>query len=369
MKRANATAPYWNGSRWIYTPYVNNKQRFFSSSIKGPDGKKAVLKKYSDLVDSLDTSIRFGDAWKEHLADRKAMLGDGEAYSKTESIGRIHLIPRLKHQRVQNITDQDWQNCITLAKSEKVENLSKKTLSNIRSEIMLFCRFAKRNRWIDTLPDALQVPKTALSVGKDILHPEALKTLLRDSQGDWYVNTWRLMVVTGLRPGEAYGLKWTDIKKGLLTISRSINRQGKVTQGKNDNAHRTLYLSGIANIILQEQKLKTKPLRSEWIFCDDGGAQPVPSTISNHWLKYREKNGISNITQYGLRHTFVSVSKTALPEALMKQTVGHSQSMDTLGIYGKEIETDKIQAANIIDGVFSKYKTIAKLLHDEKKKA
>jgi integrase len=372
MKRINATEPYWNGSRWIYTPFIDGKQLFFSSTKKGAEGKRAVLKKYSKQIDNADPGIRFSAAWEQHLSDRLANLGaESESYLKSESIGRIHLLPRLKKQRVYSITEQDWQNCISLAKSNKVEQLSKKSLSNIKNEIMLFCKFAKKNRWIDTLPDSLTVPKTAPKVGKKILHPDELKILLSDSDGDWYINAWRLMVVTGLRPGEVYGLKWEDVQDKQIRIRRSINSKGHVTGGKNENAVRTLYSSGIATAILLDQKnqLKKNGINSEWIFCDKKGVKPKAANINNHWARYRTKMGFDGIAQYGLRHTFVSVSKSGLPEAYLKQIVGHSKSMDTLGIYGKEIDSDKVQAANLIDGIFGEYKTIAKVLHPKKQKA
>ena len=97
-----------------------------------------------------------------------------------------------------------------------------------------------------------------------------------------------------------------------------------------------------------------------------------PYNIRNHWDKYRDKNGFPDVSLYGLRHTFVSVTKSTLPEALLKQTVGHSKSMDTLRVYGKEIPTDKIQTANYIDSIFSEYKTIAKTIaqrHSERTKS
>ena len=371
MKRINATEPYWNGSRWLYTPFIDGKQLFFSSTIKGAEGKKAVLKKFSKQIDK-EVDVRFSAAWVQHLTDRKSSLGEqSEAYIKTESIGRIHLLPRLKNYRVRSITEQDWQNCITLANSKKAKQLAKKSLANIRNEITLFCKFAKKNRWLDAIPDSLTIPKTAPVVGKEILHPAELKSLLSDTQSDWYINVWRLMVVTGLRPGEVYGLKWQDVTGGLIKIRRAINRRSIETDGKNENAIRTLYTSGIASAILLDQKnqLKQNGIDSEWVFCGKNGDAPRAATINNHWAKYRAKNQMPGVTQYGLRHTFVSITKSGLPEALLKQVVGHSKSMDTLGIYGKEIDTDKIQAATIIDGIFSEYKTIAKVLHPKKQKA
>ena len=42
-----------------------------------------------------------------------------------------------------------------------------------------------------------------------------------------------------------------------------------------------------------------------------------------------------------------------MPLELMKATVGHSESMNTYGVYGHEIEGERERAAQIIDGIFN----------------
>ena len=69
-----------------------------------------------------------------------------------------------------------------------------------------------------------------------------------------YINAYRFQVVTGLRPGEVFGLKWSDIKKRVLHLSRSINCLDEVTSGKNENAQRNIYLTDIAIATLSSQK-------------------------------------------------------------------------------------------------------------------
>ena len=43
-----------------------------------------------------------------------------------------------------------------------------------------------------------------------------------------------------------------------------------------------------------------------------------------------------------------------MPLELLKATVGHSSQMDTLGVYGHEINGEKERAAQIIDTVFGR---------------
>lgn len=351
--------PIWKTDRWVYRPVIDGRQRMITSRIKGKRGADECKRKASSIMAGNDNlTVKFDQAWKEHVADREAHLGNSESLIKTKQIGRLYLLPRLKSRKVSQITDQQWQNCINLARSQKGTQLSKKTLQNIRAEIMLFCKFARKSGMITSMPIDLTIPRNAPTIGKEILSPDALRTLLADIDGDFYVNAWRLMVVTGLRPGECYGLQWPDVDNGMITVRRSINRRRKITSGKNKNAIRTMAQTKISSQIILAQRimLAKAEITDKWVFPSPLGGMPSPSTIAKHWDNYRTKLG-ENVSLYGLRHTLVSIIKSEMPDALMKQLVGHAKSMDTIGVYGHEIDGDAEMAANILDEVFKRYIT------------
>lgn len=63
-------------------------------------------------------------------------------------------------------------------------------------------------------------------------------------------------------------------------------------------------------------------------------------TASQHayrdsWYRYCDHNNILRVTLYELRHTYVSINDE-MSDGLKKQAVGHSQSMDTEGVYRKK---------------------------------
>lgn len=76
------------------------------------------------------------------------------------------------------------------------------------------------------------------------------------------------------------------------------------------------------------------------------------NAMYKQWQHYRDQHGIKS-TLHELRHTTVSLVKTELPEDLLKQMIGHSDSMDT-GRYKHEVEGDLEKTAKIVEGVFSK---------------
>lgn len=359
-KISDPVIPHWKpeAALWVYRPYADGKQLKFESSKPGPAGARECRRKFDIWrAGMVSRDPRLADAWKLHLEDLETYFGAGsEAWSKSEMVGRLYILPRLKAKHVSEITDQDWQNCISKATphQKNLQQLAKKSLSNIRHAIMTFAKFAKKNRWIQYKPEDLSIPRTAPTIGKQILQPEVLKAFLRDDSDEWFLHAWQLMVVTGLRPGEVYGLQGVDVTGDLINIRRSINRHGIETSGKNNNAHRTIVQNALVARVLaaQSTQLKAAGIISKWIFPGEDGNALAPSTVSNHWQKYRTNFPV-RITEYGLRHTFVSVVKTRLPESLLKQVVGHSESMDTIGVYGHRIDGEAEQAAQMIEEIFN----------------
>ena len=64
-------------------------------------------------------------------------------------------------------------------------------------------------------------------------------------------------------------------------------------------------------------------------------------------------NEIERVSLYSLRHTFVSAVKS-LPEGEIKELVGHSQNMDTLGQYSHALTGDAENTAQAVNTVFLK---------------
>lgn len=358
MLRQNSTVPKWDPDTkiWTYRPYIDGVQKKYTSRKPGPAGAAECKRKYNSALASENKNmIRFSEAWKKYLEHRADLLGQSEAVSKSRQYGKYYLLPRLKNKRMKDISKNDWQECINKAAPVKkdIERLSKKSLMNIRGEITCFCRFAYDGNMIDTMPLSLRIPKDAPVIGKKIIQPGLLVRFLNDDSDEWYLHAWQLMTVTGLRPGECYGLKQDDVSDGLIRVRRSITHNRQITGGKNDNAIRTLVQTDMAAkfIMQQLEMICRNEIDTEWLFPTPDGDMPCPSTITHHWDLYRRQFP-DHITQHGLRHTFNSINKK-LPEAWRKKIIGHSVDMDTDGIYGHEVDGEDIEIAEAVNATFT----------------
>lgn len=358
MKRINATVPRWDGEKWTYRPSIAGVQKKYVSKKEGKAGYNECIRK-ANLARVDAPKSRLESVWTDYLTERKERLGKrSDGYRKAECFGRLYILPRLKHKRIHEITSQDWQNVLNKSKKINGEPLSKKSLMNIRGEITAFCKFAMKAGLIEKMPFDLNVPKTAQYVGKNILQPDDVKLFLNDESDEWWFYCWQLQLVTGLRPGEALGLQLNDVRDGLITVRRSINSKNEITQGKNKNAVRTIVQSDLATSIIDNQikRLSANGIDLPWLFPDKDGFMAKPMTVSDHFKKYSKKFSVS-VTQYCLRHTFVSMVQNTLPPGMIKDYIGHSESMDTLGVYGHKVADQDHQTATIITHVFKQFST------------
>jgi len=371
--RTNEAVYQDSKSRWhIKVQYDGERKSFYSSVVekkeKGEKGFKEFMKGKVEAERKADKwlenhhqneNIRFSKLWEMFLAEKKKLTGTSN-HRQLEYLGKYYLSPTIKTKKVVSITNQDWQDCINSAYEK---GLSKKTCKLIRGAITSFYKYAKKSRIPLEYPDDLIIPKDAPVKEKAILQPNDIKKVFNidyinrygKQKKCFYIHAWRFLIFTGLRRGELCGLKTEDIKGDILYVKRAINGDKEETDGKNDNAIRYMVLTEHAKAVLSEQAQLLKRsgiIHSKWLFPGEDGGRMDPNHLYGHWRTYRDQHGIKS-SIHGMRHTMISVSQADVPKELLKRVVGHSDSMDTFGIYGHEVDGDMVKVANILDNVFT----------------
>ena len=342
----------WDGSRWRLRITENGKTRSFSSTTPGRKGRAEVegkARKYGRLT-SLAT---FGDAWERYLEELGFVSGP-EHVQNTESIGRLYLLPALEREKVVDLRPYDYEHIIFHLKKRDGSPMAKKSLQNIRATIINFNKFCVRAGLLETPVSEIRIPKDAPKVGKVILQPDQAKRLFHEFEDEWYINLWRWMLATGCRPGEAFGLKWADIRDGLVHIERAYNYRGRMTEGKNRNAKRQFRLNSLLEGILNDQKNRTWRLNSEFVFCNHAGKVARQTDAIHSWNRIASTL-CTLASPYSLRHTYISYMASAMPEDVIKRLVGHSASMDTYGVYGHAVNGQDEKDAELSNIILIKH--------------
>lgn len=355
-KRTNTATWSEKHKRWQINVQNNGLRKSFYSFIPGRAGQREANAKADAWLDSgiAPSRERVQDAYAAFQAESRDMASTTE-YNHIDTIGRVWIMPYLGRCRVADLCDGDIQRLLDKAAAM---GRSKKTIQDINGMINRFLKWCRRNKKTAYRPDDVHIPASARLKGKTVLQPQDLAILLSVDTTlykgkrvkETYIHAYRFQVLTGLRPGELRGLRWEDIEGGRVYVRRSINVFGEETRGKNDNAVRSFALSELAKLELLAQD-KEYPSTSGYVF-----ELPSPTAYRERWQKYCEANGITKTTPYELRHTFVSVAKT-LPAGEVKGLVGHSQSMDTFGVYGHALIGEDERTAEKINELFQRIVT------------
>lgn len=363
MKKRNNKAT-WDkkNKRWRVRVEKDGVRKAFYSSIPRDAGKQECLAKADKwLEDGLmqpDTKAsKIFDPWLEELK----LTSTETKWYNIDVHWRCWIKPVIGNMKIGAVTEQHYQIVINNAFAK---GRSKKYLENIRGTISLFNKYCRKCKATNLVIEELTIPAGAPVGNRTILQPEDIATLMTCDKTCYrgkeiiepYINAYRFEVCTGLRPGEVVGLKWDDIENDkIVHLNRSINFKNVTTGGKNDNAKRTFALKPIDIEILSRQReyLLATGIRSEYVFPNEKGDHIRQSVSYDHWIRYREYNGLPDASPYELRHTFVSMVKD-LPEGLLKAMVGHSVDMDTYRTYSHEVTGDMERAANLAQEVFSK---------------
>lgn len=363
MAKRNSEA-IWNEkqARWICKVQKSGVRKSFASSIKGRKGKHDAENKADAWLEKGTVEMRFPVAWDAFLADKREHTGTANCM-QLEHYGNKYIKPTIGAAKLSAITPALWQKCIDIPYRQ---GLSRRTCTNVRATINTFVRFCRRNRWeIEQLEDGDLIVKKDAPVGvRQILQPQDIATLFSEDTycgtGHYprrahYIHAWRFLAVTGLRRGELCGLRHEDIDGDIVHIQRSINEQYEETRGKNDNANRWFVLPEVAKKILADQLSMQKQLGiiSPWVFPDELGQRTDPRRMYGMWRTYKTQHGIKS-TLHELRHTFVSAVKNDLSLPQLKAIVGHSDTMDTFGVYGHEMDGELRDTAQVVDQVFSR---------------
>lgn len=349
-KRTNTARWIEKSQRWQINVQTNGVRKTFTSRKPGRTGQReANAKADAWLDDGVVTSRKnLSKIFPEYLEELKLRTSKSN-WTGIEYRWRVWSEPVIGRLKPDALSDQKLQDVVNRAYAKG--GLAKKTLMNIRADLMAFVKYLRKGKYTTYHPEEVIIPKGA-SVGiRRILQPEHLITLFSvdttEYRGkivrDKYINAYRFQVLTGLRPGELRGLMPGDIIGDRVNLQRSVNIYGEITAGKNENAIRGFTLTPTAKAILQDQLQQMEGL---YIF-----DLPTEQAYGRRWRRYCETNGIPPVTPYEMRHTFVSVIQS-LPEGWIKALVGHSRSMDTFGVYGHEVLGQKDQIAAGVESIF-----------------
>jgi len=212
------------------------------------------------------------------------------------------------------------------------------------------------------------------------LSPEDVRTLLAAAGGDRYRTLYLLAISTGLRPGELFALRWSDIdvKAGKIVVTHTLDPETLLrAEVKTRRGRRTVDISPMiaAELLAHRARMLEEKHPHGWVFPNtDGGPIRLSNLTRKNWkpllvkawggrIDQRPKKGGGtyavaipdrDFRLYDLRHTAATLMIAAgVHVKVISERMGHASVAFTMDVYGHLTDTLGSEAAIALDRFFA----------------
>ena len=177
-----------------------------------------------------------------------------------------------------------------------------------------------------------------------------------------------IILLTGMRRGEAAGLEWKDIdfENHIISIRRTSNYSKTLgiytKEPKTEGSIRQISVSQILIDTLREYRCYYNDLADKWgdqwistdrLFVREKGEGIGPDTINFWFEKLLKTTNLPHVTVHSLRHTNITLQIAAgVPLVTVAARAGHSRTSTTTDIYSHFIKSQDAVAVQALDGIF-----------------
>jgi integrase len=244
--------------------------------------------------------------------------------------------------------------------------LSAATVNGARQILNALCKHAARTGVIPSNPVLATDPVKRQSTDRTQVRQhwalDEMWKVLEAARADELDSFLHLLIHTGMRPGEALGLRWQDVDldgrlvhiSGTLKESRTLNSDGSGVvrllrnTPKTEASHRTLAISEalVDSLIRQRTRQADQQEASGHRWTDSGfvitTSVGTPCSLSNIRKQFRaflESIGVRYIRLHDIRHSVAtaSLNEGRMPIEQTSQALGHSRIDTTKRIYARNV--------------------------------
>ena len=321
----------------------------------------AAVKSGGYVDPSKVTVARFLTDWVDRKAEDDLKPSTAASYrSKIE----VHLIPRLGSLRVQELDVARVEDALRDIHREGGRNgtpLSLRTVNYCRVVLASAMDDAVRRGMLQGNPARLaRIPTRQRPDWKPRSAPrkpwsvDELRTFLARAAEDRLAALWTLYVTTGMRRGEALGLRWADVDldAGTVNIARvrttAEDDDGKRLVYDDDDpktasSRRTVTLDGPTVAALRAHRAAQLQERmragSAWVdedrvFAHEDGTGLDPDGVSSQWRDLCAEAGVRYIRPHDARHSHATLMLAGgVPVEVISKRLGHARISVTMDLY------------------------------------
>jgi integrase len=364
----------WFGS--IVEPDEAGKLKRRTVSAKTKDAARIKLKRLmneqerfeAEGLPPMDTTVTVDqllDRWhKVIVATRRETTASNYRYMIDG-----HIVPfilpggrRLGSKKVAKLTFGEVD---ALLDAKREAGLSASTRRLIRSVLVQAINQAMKWRIVTRNEAAMSTPVTVKRTEGRSLSPTQAKRLTETLKTCPMGSLFTVMLTTGMRRGEALGLRWEDVdlKKGVISVRQQlqrINGELKATEVKTERSRRSINLAKPTVVALKEYKAAQRAERlasaawtdTGYVFTTGIGTPLDPRNVAKQFESNCLKAKIGKWHPHELRHSAASLMlATGTPLQVVSAVLGHASIRITSDVYGHVLDPQRQDAADALAGV------------------
>jgi integrase len=238
--------------------------------------------------------------------------------------------------------------------------LAPKTVRNVHAVLSKALGDAQRLNLVSrNVAHGLELPKLPAQQSR-AWTAEQLRAFLAHVADDRWAPMWRLLATTGMRRGEALGLRWADVdlERGVLTITNQRTIAGGVVvegEPKSSAGRRSVSVDATTLAALKswrrcqaaERLRMGGGWRGDYVYTWPDGSPLWPQTVTRQFKAHAEALGFPVIGVHGLRHSAATwmIASGASPK-VVTQRLGHAHVSVTLQLYAHVLPAHDQAVAN-----------------------
>jgi integrase len=246
--------------------------------------------------------------------------------------------------------------------------LSAKTVRNVHIALRRCLADAERFGLVQRNVAALVKPPTPKRPELSTWDAAEMRTFLIAVQGDRHEAAYRLIATTGMRRGEALGLRWSDVdlNAGRIAIKRTLSVVDKDlvwSSPKTARSRRTVSLDPETVATLKLHRARQLEERvaagAAWkdedlVFCNQLGGPLHPDRFTRAFVSAGRRAGVKQIRLHDLRHTWATLALQAgVHPKVVSERLGHATTGITLDIYSHVQPELDASAASTVARLFA----------------
>lgn len=274
---------------------------------------------------------------------------------------RLYINPPIGHIPVSKLNAQHIEDFITFMVEEK--KLGEWSVKRSFSILNACLNDSVKKKLIEANPcSAVDKPRVSKKI-RPIWTPEFAFDFADRTKGKsrYWIATY-IALMTGMRPGEILGLRWSDInfEEKTLTVQQTVTKKRRIKNGaKTKSSVRSIAVSTSLmdalkehrTVILQERVfLGAEYQNNDLVVCTSFGGPATMRSIQRMWDRQLAKYKAPHIAFYDLRHTHVAfLIKIKVPLIAISERLGHTSVAFTMDTYGHLLPNAQSEAADSLD--------------------